>query len=350
MTGFGKISNREFIEFNKTFSLMLLSKLSLVQALEIIVLQTKNDKLKDIIKKSLRDVKSGQSLSKSFSKYPELFSEIYLANLRVGEETGQIDVVISEYSEYLENISNLKRKVVQALRYPILVLLVSMGVISFMVFFLIPTFQTLFTSSKFTLPAITEMIMVFSFFAKDNSVIILLIICSVILLIINYKKIHLLNSIVEKLLVKSPLISKVYIKNIVARFSLSLAYLLRSKVSLLEALKISKNITQNNLFRSEIDLIIKKLSKGESFSAVVKRSDFFDITFSQLLIAGEESAQLDKVFFLISNYYQKDFDFYLDNLTALLEPMLILFIGIIVAVVLVAMYLPIFEIVNNFGV
>jgi len=350
MTGFGKISNREFIEFNKTFSLMLLSKLSLVQALEIIVLQTKNEKLKEIIKNSLRDVKSGQSLSKSFSKYPELFSEIYIANLKVGEETGQIDVVISEYSEYLENISNLKRKVVQALRYPVLVLLVSFGVISFMVFFLIPTFQTLFTSSKFTLPALTEMIMAFSFFAKDNSIIILLVICSIALLLINSKQIHFLNSLLEKMLVKSPLISKVYIKNIVARFSLSLAYLLRSKVSLLEALKISKNITPNKLFRNEIDLIIKKLSKGESFSSVVKRSAFFDITFSQLLIAGEESAQLDKVFFLISNYYQKDFDFYLDNLTALLEPVLILFIGIIVAVVLVAMYLPIFEIVNNFGV
>ena len=133
-------------------------------------------------------------------------------------------------------------------------------------------------------------------------------------------------------------------------FHYHFAYLLRSKVSLLEALKISKNITPNKHFRNEIDLIIKKLSKGESFSSVVKRSDFFDITFSQLLIAGEESAQLDKVFFLISNYYQKDFDFYLDNLTALLEPMLILFIGIVVAVVLVAMYLPIFEIVNNFGV
>ena len=347
---FSRISNKEFIEFNKTFSLMLLSKLSLVQALEILSVQMKNEKFREIIKKSLKDIKSGLSLSKSFSKYPELFSDIYIANIKVGEETGHLDSVIGEYSEYMETIQSLKRKIVQAVRYPMLVLFVAAGVISFMVFFLIPTFQTLFTSSKFSLPAITQTIMAVSFLIKDNSTIIFLVVILLVLLAVNYKKIEMLNSFMESFLVKAPLISGIYIKNVVARFSLSLSFLLRSKVPLLEALKISKNTTTNKLFKNEIDVIIKKISKGESFSSIVKRSGFFDITFSQLLIAGEESAQLDKVFSLISNYYQKDFDFFLDNLTSLLEPVLILTIGIIVAVILVAMYLPIFEIVNNFGV
>lgn len=347
---FNRISNKEFIEFNKTFSLMMLSKLSLVQALEILSVQMKNEKFKEIIKKSLKDIKSGQSLSKSFSKYPELFSDIYIANLRVGEETGQIDTVISEYTGYMETIHSLKRKVIQAVRYPLLVLFVAAGVISFMVFFLIPTFQTLFISSKFSLPAITQTIMTLSFLIKDNSLILLALFSLFVFMITNYRKINVLNSFVEASLVKAPLISRIYIKNVVARFALSLSFLLRSKVPLLEALKISKNTTTNKLFKDEIDVIIKKISKGESFSSIVKKSNFFDVTFSQLLIAGEESAQLDKVFSLISNYYQKDFDFFLDNLTSLLEPILILTIGVLVAVILVAMYLPIFEIVNNFGV
>ncbi|MBI1937429.1 MAG: type II secretion system F family protein [Ignavibacteriales bacterium] len=347
---FNRISNKEFIEFNKTFSLMLISKLSLVQALEILSMQMKNEKFREIIKKTLKDIKSGLSLSKSFSKYPELFSEIYIANLRVGEETGQLDTVISEYTEYMETIQSLKRKVIQAIRYPLLVLFVAAGVISFMVFFLIPTFQTLFTSSKFSLPPLTQTIMAVSFLIKDNSPTIFIAIVFLAVLFINYKKIETLNSFIELFLVKAPLISKIYIKNVVARFSLSLSFLLRSKVPLLEALKISRNTTSNKLFKDEIDVIVKKISKGESFSAVIKRSGFFDITFSQLLIAGEESAQLDKVFSLISSYYQKDFEFFLDNLTSLLEPVLILTIGVIVAVILVAMYMPIFEIVNNFGV
>lgn len=329
---------------------MLISKLSLVQALEILSMQMKNEKFREIIKKTLKDIKSGLSLSKSFSKYPELFSEIYIANLRVGEETGQLDTVISEYTEYMETIQSLKRKVIQAIRYPLLVLFVAAGVISFMVFFLIPTFQTLFTSSKFSLPPLTQTIMAVSFLIKDNSPTIFIAIVFLAVLFINYKKIETLNSFIELFLVKAPLISKIYIKNVVARFSLSLSFLLRSKVPLLEALKISRNTTSNKLFKDEIDVIVKKISKGESFSAVIKRSGFFDITFSQLLIAGEESAQLDKVFSLISSYYQKDFEFFLDNLTSLLEPVLILTIGVIVAVILVAMYMPIFEIVNNFGV
>lgn len=346
----GKISNKQFIEFNKTFSLMLLSKLSIVQAMDILMIKTKHEGLKEVLKKCLKDVKSGLSLSKSFAKYPDIFSEIYLANVRVGEETGQLDMVISEYTEYIEGIENLKRKIIQALRYPVLVLFVSFAVISFMVFYLIPTFQTLFISSRLELPAITLMIMSFSIFVKDNLVIISLLITILVFTIFNTKKIPFLNSAYEKFLVNAPFISNIYIKNLIARFSLSLSFLLKSKVTLLEALKISRNISGNSIFRKEIDLLIKKISRGESFSAIVKNSKFFDVTFSQLLIAGEESAQMEKVFSLISNYYQKDFDFYLDNLTSLLEPILILFIGLIVAVILVAMYLPIFEIANNFGV
>ena len=347
---FNRISKKEFIEFNKTFSLMLLSKLTLVQSLEILSHQMKNEKFKDIIKKSLKDLKSGESLSKSFSRYPELFSDIYIANLKVGEETGQIDAVIGEYTGYMETVQGLKRKIIQAVRYPVLVLLVASGVISFMVFFLIPTFQSIFASSKFSMPGLTQTIMSVSFFIKDNSIIIFGAVLLLVMLFVNYRKIDSLNSFVESFLTKAPLVSKIYIKNIIARFSLSLSFLLRSKVALLDALKISRNTTTNSLFRNEVDQIIKKIAKGESFSSIVQKSGFFDITFSQLLIAGEESAQLDKVFSLISNYYQKDFDFFLDNLTSLIEPILILFIGLIVAVILVAMYLPIFDIVNNFGV
>lgn len=348
--GFGKISNKQFIEFNKTFSLMLLSKLSIVQALDILIQKTKHEEFKEILKKCLKDVKSGLSLSNCFAKHPQLFSEIYLANVRVGEETGQLDLVMSEYTVYIERIENLKRKVVQALRYPALVLFVSFLVVAFMVFFLIPTFQTLFISSKIELPFITKVIISFSVFIKDHLIVIILLLIAIVLLIANFRKIPFLNSSFEKFMVHAPFISNIYLKNLVARFSLSLSFLLSSKVTLLDALKISRNVSGNHSFRSEIDQIIKKISRGESFSAIIKNSLFFDVTFSQLLIAGEESAQMEKVFSLISNYYQKDFDYYLDNITSLLEPVLILFIGIIVAVILVAMYLPIFEIANNFGV
>ena len=347
---FTKISNKEFIEFNKTLSLMLMSKLSIVQSLELIHNQTKIIKLKDIIKEILKNIKAGNSLYKSFKKYPSTFSDIYLANLKVAEESGQIAEVLSEYTEYLENIENLKRKILQASRYPLLVLLITTGVISFMVFFLIPIFENLFFSSKLSLPPLTQLIITLSYAVKEN---VYVVIFTIILLFFLFSKTRSSRKIkfrIDKMILNFPLISKLYKGNLLARFSLSMAILLNSKISLVDALKIGKNISKNIIFQNEIEGLIKRIAKGESFSTYIAKSKLFDVTFSKLLIVGEESAELEKVFKLIGNYYSKDFDYHLDNLTSLIEPLLILFVGFIVALVLVAMYLPMFEIINNFGV
>lgn len=350
MIGNKGIKRSELISFNKTLSLMLLSRLNILQALEIIFSETKNKSFRAVLKKIITEVKSGSSLSKSFSKYPKLFPDIYIANLKVAEETGEVAEVLMEYTKYEENVENLKRKIVQASRYPLLVLVVAFLVVVFMVFFLIPTFQGLFSSSKLALPPLTAVIMDISVFIKENSIVILLLISALGFSLKGMKRMDSVKSLTDRLLLEAPLIPKLYTRNTLARFSLSMAILLRSRVTLLEALKISKNISSNRLFRSEIDFLVRKLIKGENISSNIQNSRFFDLTFIRMLKVGEESAELEKVFSLIGSYYSKEFDYYLDNLTSLIEPVLILFIGLIVALILVAMYMPMFELVNNFGV
>lgn len=347
---FEGISKKEVIDFNKTFSLLLLSRLPVVQSFEVLIMQTTNEKLKKILKSVLHDLKGGQTLSKSFSKYPKYFSEVYIANLRVAEETGQIAQVLNEFTIYTESIENLKRKIMQALQYPVLVLFVAFAVVNFMVFFLIPSFQNLFSSTKVSLPGITLAIIDFSKFVKDNSLVLFVFFAVSSVIIYNYVKSKQGKYYVNLSLVKLPYVSKLYKKNILSRFSYSMALLLRNSVTLTEALKISKNITKNSIFKSDIDYILRKITKGETFSANVNKSVFFDPTFSKLLSAGEETAQLEKVFQLIGEFYEKEFNYQLENITSLIEPFLILFIGIVVAIILVAMYLPMFELINNFGV
>ncbi|MGD8782532.1 MAG: type II secretion system F family protein [Ignavibacteria bacterium] len=346
-----KISNKEIIEFNRVFSLLLYSKIPIINSIELILKQTKNKHLSEILKKILVDLKRGNSLSKSFAKYSDIFSEIYVANLRVAEETGNIAEVISEYTDYQEKFSELKQKITNASRYPVFVILVSVGVIFFMMFFLIPSFESLFSSINSQLPPLTEFILSFSNLIIENGVIIFLFLLSLIILanfLLKNKSFQ--ENVIDKLAIKLPFVSKLYKLNLLARFSLSMSILLKSKVSLLEALKISSKISNNNFFQKEISVMIKKLIKGESLTLNVKKSDFFDITFSKLLAAGEESAELDRVFNLISNFYNKEFDYNLSSITSLIEPVLILFVGAIVAVILVAMYLPMFEVVNYLGV
>lgn len=348
---FNKIPHKEIVEFTRVFSLLLYSRVSIVQSLELINKQTKNEKLKDVIKLVLKDVKSGSSLSKSFAKYPAVFPAIFIANLKVGEETGEIAGVVGEYSLFLQKMQSLKGKILQAIRYPVLVLVVAAGVVGFMLVFIIPTFENLFQSVQADLPALTEFLLMMSRGVVDNGTTVFLLIASITLLIyFGQKNESFQKNVVDKSLVSVPLISKIYITNLLARFSLSMSVLLKSKVGLVDSLMISRNITNNHLFRSQIEQLTKKTIKGETLSSNIKSSKFFDPTFTRLLAAGEESAELDKVFLQMSNYYSSEFDHYLDNITSLLEPALIIIVGGIVAVILIGLYLPMFEIINHFGV
>ena len=346
-----KISNKELLEFIRVFSLLLYSHVGITDSLELILKKSGNVYFQSIIKTILKDLKAGHSLSKSFSKYPGYFNDLFIANLRVAEETGRIAEVVGDYSDYIEKMQTLKRKILQAVRYPVFVLLIALAVVLFMLVYIIPTFQGLFSSSKVKLPALTQFLMNISNFFINNSIMILLVMLAIftVLYLIN-KNAVVKQKILSFTIWKLPFVSGLYINNLLARFSLSMAVLLKSKVGLIEALKISKNTSNDTAFKVQIDIIIRKIIKGESFSSNLNNSKYFDLTFSKLLAAGEESAELDKVFFIISNYYGNQFDYYLDNLTSLLEPALILFIGVIVAVILVGLYLPMFDIVNYFGV
>lgn len=346
-----KVSNKEFIEFNRVLSLLLISKLSIIDSLMLIKQQTQNISFKDIMQKIISDLKGGSSLSKSFSKFPEIFSEIYIANLKVAEETGYIAEVLTDFTDYQEKFSNLKKKIVQAIRYPIFVILISIGVIFFMLFFLIPTFESLFVSVKANIPPLTKFLLDISQYLINNYLVVTLILVGLAFFTNSLLKSESFKrNYLDSLILKLPIISKLYVMNILARFALSMSILLKSKVNLLESLKISKNVTNNSIFKSEISKFIKRLIKGDSFAANIKDSKFFDITFTKLLAAGEASAELANVFKLISEYYTKEFDHKLDNLTSFIEPVLILFVGLIIAVILVAMYLPMFEIINYLGV
>lgn len=351
MSMLNRISTKEFIEFNRVLSLLLISKLSVIDALQLIKQQIQNDKFKEIIQKTTRDIKGGNSLSNSFSKFPEVFSDIYIANLKVAEETGQIADVLTDFTDYQEKFASLKKKILQAVRYPLFVISFSIAVIFFMLFFLIPTFESLFVSVKANIPPITKLLLDMSQYLLDNYIaifiglIILVIVFNSLLKSENFRK-----NILDKLILNLPIISKLYKMNILARFSLSMSILLKSKVTLLDSLKISKNITENHIFKDEISRLVKKIIKGEGFADNIKKSSFFDYTFTKLLAAGEASAELANVFHLISNYYNQEFDHRLDTITSFIEPVLILFVGVIIAVVLVAMYLPMFEIINYLGV
>lgn len=348
---FKKVSNKEIVEFVRIMSLLLYARLSILEAMQIIEKQTKNEKFKIIIKNIITDIKKGISLSKSFAKYPDYFNQIFIANLKVGEETGQLAEIMSDFSVYLEKIYNLKRKIKQAIRYPMLVLTVAIGVVIFMLIFIIPSFESLFFTSGAELPPITELLMNSSVLLIDNyPLLILLFVSLIFLMYYGASSDAFKQKYWDQFILKIPLVSSLYKNNLIARFSLSMATLLKSKVQLLDSLKISKNISANSVFRKQIEKIIQRIIKGDMFSNISGNNEILDITFIKLLAVGEESSELDKVFSIMTEYYNSEFDNQLEGLTSLLEPFLIILVGILVAFILIGLYLPMFEIINQFGV
>ncbi|MFA8344329.1 MAG: type II secretion system F family protein [Rhodothermaceae bacterium] len=346
-----KISKKEIREFNRLLGLLTISNIPIIDSIELILKQLTNENFKTVVKDILSSLKSGKSLSASFKRHNNLFSDIYIANLIVAEETGNLSDVLFEYNKFEEKFEELTNKITQAARYPLFVIVVSAAVILFMLLFLIPTLKSLFLNSKSQIPAITDFLLSISNYLQDNYLfIIIAVIAGLFFCNRMIKTPYFKENISDKLLIKLPVISSIYLKNVLARFSLSMSILLRNNVTLVEALKYSKNITDNSIFRTDINLIIKDLLKGNKLTQRIQKSVFFDYTFTKLLSAGEESAELENVFSLISDFYTKEFDNDLNKITSLIEPVLILFVGVIVAVILIAMYLPMFELIDHLGV
>lgn len=344
------ITQKEVLEFNKNMSLMLLANLTIIQSFELYLTRTKNIRFMEILKKILQDIKSGKPLSKSMNKYPDLFSELYIANLRIAEETGEIAQVLRDYSSYQEKMYKLKKKIIDALRYPVLVVIVAAGVVVFMAFFLIPTFEGLFFQTGISLPTLTYLIVSTSYLIKENFLYLLLTFAFLAIVIRQSRNSETFGYLIDSFLIRAPLISNLFKKNTLARFSFSMSLLLKSKVPLIESLRISRKISKNKFFQNEISNLTKKIIKGEKITSNLSASVFFDPTFIRLLTIGEESAELEKVFQLIGNYYQEEFDYQLEGIISLIEPILILLVGVVVAIILIAMYLPMFDIINNFGI
>jgi type IV pilus assembly protein PilC len=343
---FNNIPQKEILEFNRVLGLLLSAKLSFIASLELMAPKIENVKLKNVLLDINKNIKNGQSISKSFAKHKELFSDSYIANLKIGEETGDVGTLLNEYNKFNEKIASLKKKILQAVRYPLMVLITALGAIIFMIFFLIPSFENIFHNSNDNLPFITKWIILFSSFIINNYLYLLTIIL-VALMAIKFSW----SSNKEfyfKLLLRLPLVANLYRTNILARFTQSMATLLKNRLPLIDSLTISKSITSNSLFRKEIDIIIKRINKGESFSKNIK-SEFLDFTFYKLLSVGEASAELDNSFALLSDYYTKEFDYRIENINSLIEPVLIIFVGSIVGVILVSLYMPMFDIINNVG-
>jgi len=337
------ITEREIVIFTRQFSTMVDAGLPLVQCLEILGKQSDNPSFGEIILKIKTDIESGSNLSDAMRKHPKVFNSLYANLVEAGEAGGILDTILSRLANYIEKALALKKKVKSAMVYPAAIVTVAFTVVAFLMVFVIPTFATMFEGGGAELPAPTAIVMDISNFFRNQWY---YIIGGPILFFILFKRVYATergNIEIDRIALKLPVFGMLIRKVSTAKFSRTLGTLLSSGVPLIEGMDICARTAGNKIVEIAILNSIEAIKEGETIAAPLARENVFPPMVIQMIDVGESAGALDAMLSKIADFYDEEVDTAVDGLTALLEPMLMVFLGIIVGFIVVAMYLPIFK-------
>jgi len=339
-----KVKPKDIMIMTKQLSIMLNAGIPIVSAFNILIEQIKHPKLKKIIRNIKENVESGSSFSNALKEHKDIFSDLYINMVESGEVSGNLDVVLQRLVITMEKDLELKRKLKGALIYPTMVSIVAVGVIALILTFVIPTFSKMYADSGMQLPLLTRMVIGASNFLRDYIVIILLILTIIIgVFLIAKKKSIKFRTYIDSVLLRLPLLGTLILKTSIARFSSILSMLTSGGVSILEAIDIGAKTSGNLVIENALNKVRESVKEGSNLSEPVSKAGIFPDMVSQMISVGEETGKLEDMLVKVSQYYEEEVDNSVKNLTTMLEPIIIVFLGVIVGTLVIAMYLPIFK-------
>jgi type IV pilus assembly protein PilC len=345
----GAIKMRDIVIFTRQFSTMINAGLPLVQALSILSEQSENPALKDITKQVVYDVESGNTLADALRKHPKAFNELYVNMVAAGEAGGILDTILLRLAVFIEKNDALVRKVKGAMIYPGVIMSVAAVAISALLFFVIPTFQKMFTEAGIPLPVPTRIVIFLSEFLQSYWWAMGLGAFIAFRMLMAYNKTANGKLTIDKMLLRTPVLGDVVRKSAVSRFTRTLGTLISSGVSILEGLEITAKTSGNMVIHNAIMESRSSIAGGDTISAPLKKSKVFPPMVISMINVGEQTGGLDEMLTKIADFYDDEVDAAVGGLMAMMEPMMIVFLGIVVGGMVVAMYLPIFDMVNAAG-
>ncbi len=341
-----KASVQDVLIFSKQFATMVKAGLPILQVLAMLRDQLESPAMKDIVEDIRRSLEGGVTLSKCFEKYPDLFDNVYINLIKAGEASGKLDVFLLKIVEALEKKENIKKKIKSALMYPSIMFTVAITVSAFMLIKVVPVFAKMYDGMGIELPAATATIMAMSDFLRGTGGLILLL--SLIIFFVAFKYLTAKNEKIRyawhKRVLKLPIFGEMILKSMLARISLIMGNLSAAGVNLLESLEIAKSVSNNVVVLESLENVKKGVFSGDTLTKLFLKDPLFPPTFSQLISVGEQTGQLDEMFGSVAKYYESEFDTTVDNLSSLIEPIMIVFMGVMIGGLMIAMYSPIFNV------
>jgi type IV pilus assembly protein PilC len=329
--------------FTRQFSTMINAGLPIVQCLDILGKQTENETLRKTVQQVMLDVEGGHTLAESLGKHPKVFSDLYANMVDAGETGGILDIILSRLAVYLEKADALQRKVKSAMTYPSIVALVAGGATIFMLMFVIPVFAKMFQDFGGTLPTPTRIVMGLSDFLRNYWWILGLAIAGLVFAYKRGRKHKATCYKMDALALRMPVIGNVLRKGSVARFTRTLGTLVGSGVPILQGLDITARTAGNMVIERAINQTRDSISQGDTISEPLRRSEVFPPMVVQMIAVGEQTGAIDEMLNKIADFYDDEVDTAVEQLTAVIEPIMIVVMGVMVGGMLVAMYLPMFK-------
>jgi len=345
----GRVKSKDVVIFSRQFSTMISAGLPLIQCLDILATQEQNKTFSRVIRTIKEDIEGGSTLSDALRKHPKVFDDLFINMISAGEAGGILDTILNRLAVYLEKSMKLKRKVKGAMTYPAVVLGMSVLIITLLLVKVVPVFQSIFAGMGRELPFVTQTLINLSSFVTDNSLYILGAIVIMIVALVRFYRTDNGRYLFDRMILKPPVIGSLMRKVAIAKFTRTLSTLISSGVPILDGLEIVSRTSGNKIVEKALMETRKNISEGKTIAEPLAATTVFPPMVVQMIAVGEATGSLDSMLNKIADFYDDEVEVAVAAMTSMLEPLLMVFLGGVVGGMIVAMYLPIFQIGNVVG-
>ena len=325
--------------------------LSLLRSLELLERQQKPGVFKKVIGDLAQNVRSGNPLSQGLASHSKVFDELYFNMVRAGEASGQLDVVLDRLARFMEKREKVQAKILAAMLYPIVVLVLAATILGFLMVFVVPKFQLIYEDflGGASLPPLTQVVLSVSLWVQSNVLVVLLLILVLFLGMKTAGRTQGMRYFIDATKLRLPVFGDLIRKNCLSRFSRTLGTLLGSAVPLLESLEISRAVVGNSVFQKELDLVYTRVRDGDPMSKPLNQTKQFPDILCSLIEVGEETGTVPEMLGQIADDYEEELDTRISGLTSILEPIMIVFLAVVVGFIVIALFLPLIGIFEQLG-
>jgi len=338
-----KVKIRELLIFNQEFVALLKAGLPILPSLETLAEKEENQNLKRVLDNVASEVKKGTPLSDALESEPAVFRKLYISSIRAGEKSGDIATNIKRYISYIKRVEELKKQIISASVYPLILLTVAIGVVFFLLFYVVPSFSQIFLDSGAELPLPTLILITTSRLLQENILILLIISALIVPLFFLAKSNALIWKWFNKIKISFPWLGDTIRIYSIAKFSRTMSTILKSGETLVSAMVLAAGTLENPYLEEKIVFISRVVKEGESLTSAMEQMDLMPSTALKMIMVGESSGSLDEMFENIAEFFEEEVDRRLSLITTTIEPIMMLTMGVLIAFIVVAMYLPIFK-------